>query len=154
MGKLPMSGAGAARAIFAANRYMTIATADASGRPWASPVWYAASADHHQVFWVSDPETRHSRNIAARPEVGIVVFDSQIAVGQAAAVYMEAVAQEVAGAEIDRGIDVYNRRSAEQGLPTWSRADVVAPARLRLYRATVTDLTILGPHDERLPVTM
>jgi hypothetical protein len=24
-----------------ANQYMTLGTADASGRPWVSPVWYA-----------------------------------------------------------------------------------------------------------------
>jgi nitroimidazol reductase NimA-like FMN-containing flavoprotein (pyridoxamine 5'-phosphate oxidase superfamily) len=139
--------------IFAANRYMTLATADASGRPWASPVWFATE-DQEQLFWASDPQTRHSRNIAARPEVAIVVFDSQVDPGQAAAVYLEAVAEELDGDELDRGIEVYSRRSVEQGLAAWSREDVVAPARFRLYRATVTDRSILGPHDERLPVTM
>ena len=29
-----------ARQIVAANMYMTLATADRDGRPWASPVWY------------------------------------------------------------------------------------------------------------------
>jgi nitroimidazol reductase NimA-like FMN-containing flavoprotein (pyridoxamine 5'-phosphate oxidase superfamily) len=140
-------------AIFAANRYMTLATADASGRPWASPVWFATE-DHEELFWVSDPQTRHSRNIAARPEVAIVVFDSQVPVGDAAAVYMEAVAQELSGDELDRGIEVFSRRSVAQRLPDWSRDDVVEPARFRLYRATVTERSILGPHDERLPVTM
>lgn len=31
-----------ARGVVDANRYMTLGTADASGRPWVSPVWYAA----------------------------------------------------------------------------------------------------------------
>lgn len=31
-----------ARAIVDSNAYMTLATADETGRPWASPVWYAA----------------------------------------------------------------------------------------------------------------
>jgi predicted pyridoxine 5'-phosphate oxidase superfamily flavin-nucleotide-binding protein len=30
-----------ARSIVDSNRYMTLATADESGRPWASPVWFA-----------------------------------------------------------------------------------------------------------------
>jgi nitroimidazol reductase NimA-like FMN-containing flavoprotein (pyridoxamine 5'-phosphate oxidase superfamily) len=29
------------REILAANRFMTLATADAGGTPWASPVWFA-----------------------------------------------------------------------------------------------------------------
>ena len=40
------------------------------------------------LFWVSSPQARHSRNLAARPQVSIVVFDSQVPVGSAAAVYM------------------------------------------------------------------
>ena len=35
----------------------------------------------------------------------------------------------------------------------WTIADVTAPARHRLYRATVTEQWVLGPRDERLPVT-
>ncbi|HWM22686.1 MAG TPA: pyridoxamine 5'-phosphate oxidase family protein, partial [Ilumatobacteraceae bacterium] len=58
-----------ARAILDANRYMTLATADESGVPWASPVWFA-SADYRAFFWVSAPGARHSRNLAARPQVG------------------------------------------------------------------------------------
>ena len=30
-----------ARRIIDANSYMTLATADADGRPWATPVWFA-----------------------------------------------------------------------------------------------------------------
>jgi len=31
------------KAIVDANQYMTLATADEDGLPWASPVWYAAA---------------------------------------------------------------------------------------------------------------
>jgi Pyridoxamine 5'-phosphate oxidase len=63
--------ASVARDIIDSNAYMTLATADENGRPWASPVWYA------HFYWVSSPEARHSRNLAARSEVGVVIFDSQ-----------------------------------------------------------------------------
>jgi nitroimidazol reductase NimA-like FMN-containing flavoprotein (pyridoxamine 5'-phosphate oxidase superfamily) len=56
------------RAIVDANRYMTLATADEDGRPWASPVWFA-TIDRRELFWVSRPDARHSRNIAERPEL-------------------------------------------------------------------------------------
>ena len=55
-----------ARRIVDANMYMTLATADADGRPWVSPVWYAP-VTYAEFLWVSSPEARHSRNIALRP---------------------------------------------------------------------------------------
>ena len=142
-----------ARAVFAGNRYMTLGTADAHGTPWVSPVWFAR-AGYEELFWVSRPAARHSRNIAGRPQVSIVVFDSQVPVGSAAAVYMEAVAEELTGAELARGIDVFGRDSAAQGLSVWTLADVTAPARHRLYHAVVTERWVLDPHDERVPVTL
>jgi nitroimidazol reductase NimA-like FMN-containing flavoprotein (pyridoxamine 5'-phosphate oxidase superfamily) len=142
------------RAILAANRYMTLATAGADGRPWASPVWFA-TADQHEFFWVSWPHVQHSRNLAARPEVAIVVFDSQVRVGEGQAVYMAATAQEVTGPEIDRGIGVFAREGAAQGLREWTRDDVTPPASLRLYRAVATEHFLLGnERDERIAVRL
>ena len=93
-----------ARAIFDGNRYMTLGTADADGLPWASPVWYAP-ASYRELFWVSKPGARHSQNIAARPEVGIVIFDSTVPISTGRAVYMAALAEEVDTAdEIERGM--------------------------------------------------
>ena len=142
-----------ARAVFAGNRYMTLGTADEHGHPWVSPVWYAR-AGYEELFWVSKPGARHSRNIADRPQVSIVVFDSQVPVGSAAAVYMEALAEERTGAELERGIDVFGRESAAQRLSVWTLADVTAPARHRLYHAVVTERWVLDPRDERVPVAL
>jgi nitroimidazol reductase NimA-like FMN-containing flavoprotein (pyridoxamine 5'-phosphate oxidase superfamily) len=148
-----MSHADTARAIVDANRFMTLATADGGGRPWASPVWYA----HHEYtefVWVSKPGALHSRNLAARPEVGIVIFDSTVVPGQAEAVYVEAVARELDGAERDEALAVFSRRSQAQGLAEWTVADVTAPARHRLYRATARRQFILQANDERLAVDL
>jgi len=79
-----------AQEILDANAYMTLATADADGVPWASPVWFARAGD--ELFWISYEHRRHSRNIAARPQVAIVVFDSTVTPGDAKAVYIEATA--------------------------------------------------------------
>lgn len=140
-----------ARAVFAGNRYMTLGTADEHGHPWVSPVWFAREG-YDELFWVSSPHTRHSRNIAVRPQVSIVVFDSQVPVGSAAAVYMQATAQECSGPDLERGMEVFAREDAAQGLAPWTLADVTAPAKHRLYRATVTEHWVLGPGDERVPV--
>jgi nitroimidazol reductase NimA-like FMN-containing flavoprotein (pyridoxamine 5'-phosphate oxidase superfamily) len=145
--------AAGARAVIDANHYMTLGTADDSGHPWVTPVWFAP-ADYREFFWVSSPAARHSRNIAIRPEVSIVIFDSQVPVGSAAAVYMTAVAHELTGAAQERGLEVFARESEAQGLSVWGMANVTAPARHRLYRAAVTEQWVLDPHDERLPVTL
>jgi nitroimidazol reductase NimA-like FMN-containing flavoprotein (pyridoxamine 5'-phosphate oxidase superfamily) len=145
--------AAGARAVIDANHYMTLGTADDSGHPWVTPVWFAP-ADYREFFWVSSPAARHSRNIAIRSAVSIVIFDSQVPVGSAAAVYMTAVAQELTGAALERGLEVFARESEAQGLRVWGLADVTAPARHRLYRAAVTEQWVLDPHDERLPVTL
>jgi nitroimidazol reductase NimA-like FMN-containing flavoprotein (pyridoxamine 5'-phosphate oxidase superfamily) len=96
--------------IIDSNRYMTLATADDHGRPWASPVWFA-HADYTDFFWVSRPDARHSRNLASRPELAIVVFDSTVPVGGGQAVYVEARAEELSGAVRDKAIAIYSRRS-------------------------------------------
>jgi len=142
-----------ARRLVETNRYLTLATADADGRPWASPVWYAPLGDG-DFLWVSDPEARHSRNIAARPEVAIVIFDSQVSPGSAEAVYMIAAAEELPADELEPSLGVFAGESEAQGLSVWTQDNVVPPARHRLYRATVSKHFVLSPQDERLPVTL
>jgi uncharacterized protein YhbP (UPF0306 family) len=132
--------------------YMTIATADADGRPWATPVWYAA-ASPTELLWVSEPDTRHSRNLADRADVALVIFDSTVAIGGAEAVYMDAVAEQLVGSELERAIEIYSRRSQDVGARAWTPADVTPPARLRLYRAVASAVYVLGPGDRRIPVS-
>jgi pyridoxine/pyridoxamine 5'-phosphate oxidase len=140
-----------ATAIIDANSYMTLATADPDGLPWASPVWFA-STDGREFFWVSSPDARHSINIATRPQIAIVIFDSHQLIGTGNGVYLSAFAEQVAAADVDRGIATFSGASQAQGAEAWSRADVEAPARLRLYRATASEHFVLGAHDGRVPV--
>jgi nitroimidazol reductase NimA-like FMN-containing flavoprotein (pyridoxamine 5'-phosphate oxidase superfamily) len=139
-----------ARSIIDRNRFMTLATADAEGLPWASPVWYAPK-EHREFFWVSSPDARHSRNLLARPEVAIVIFDSHRAGGWES-LYMSAVAEQVE--EVDEAIALYTTRSVAQGLPAWTRENVVPPTRHRLYRALVSEHFVLDGLDRRVPVTL
>jgi nitroimidazol reductase NimA-like FMN-containing flavoprotein (pyridoxamine 5'-phosphate oxidase superfamily) len=134
-----------ARKILDANLYMVLGTADADGLPWASPVWYAAEG-YAEFFWVSLQDARHSRNIAVRPEIGIVVFDSRVPAGTGQGVYMRAVAEQLDGEELERGIEVFSRVGAERGDEPWGTADNVrGSAPHRLYRATVSEHSMLDP---------
>jgi nitroimidazol reductase NimA-like FMN-containing flavoprotein (pyridoxamine 5'-phosphate oxidase superfamily) len=145
--------AASARSIIDANLYMVLGTADQTGRPWVSPVYYAP-ADYREFFWVSDPEATHSRNLKVRHDVSIVIFDSSVPIGTGQGVYMSAVANELTDDDREEGIEVFSRRSLAHGGHEWTLESVQSPARLRLYRATAVDLYILGAHDRRVPVTV
>ena len=138
--------------IIDAGRYMVLGTADEQGRPWASPVWFAPDG-YRRFLWVSRTETRHSGNLAVRPELSIVIFDSGVPIGTGVGVYMDAVAEQLTGAEAEAGMAIFSRRSLAQGGREWTVADVSTPAELRLYRATAAEQW-LGEHDRRTPVVL
>lgn len=140
-----------ARTIIDSNRYLTLATADADGRPWASPVYYVADG-YRRFLWVSPADATHSRNLAGRPEVGIVIFDSRVAVAVGQAVYIEAMAAEVSGDELKRASQLFSRTSVTDHAGTWRLEDVVAPAPNRLYLASATAHYVLGERGERVTV--
>ncbi len=124
-----------ARTVIDANRYMALGTADETGRPWVSPVWFA-SEDYRRFHWVSSPEARHSRNLLARPEVAIAIYDSSGTPGTVDAVYMSGRAEELTGDELERGIELFDRVSQKDIDRRWGPNDVQPPSLFRLYCAT------------------
>jgi hypothetical protein len=153
----PGRAAQTVRDIIEANRYLVLATADAAGRPWSSPVYFA-HIGFTEFFWVSSPDVTHSRNIAVRPGVGIVIFDSQAPIGTGQGVYMPAVAKLAEdGATTTRGIEAFSRRSVSHGAGEWTTQDVRPGAGFRLYHATAESYSILakdGLPDHRMPVAL
>jgi Pyridoxamine 5'-phosphate oxidase len=142
-----------ARAIIDASLYLVLATADGTGRPWNSPVYFAHDG-YAEFLWVSAPEAAHSRNIAARPQVGIVIFDSRAAIGTGQGVYLSAVAEQVGDDDLRPGIETFSRRSLTHGGVAWTVEDVQAESGLRLYRAVAQAYSILaqdGRPDHRVP---
>jgi Pyridoxamine 5'-phosphate oxidase len=127
------------------NVYMVLGPADRVGRPWVSPVFYAADA-YREFYRISSPEVVHSRHLATPPEVSIVVFDSRAPVGLAGprAVYMAATATEVASGDLDRALAVYPG-VAERGGRELAATDLRPPAAYRLYCASVIDYSVVCP---------
>jgi nitroimidazol reductase NimA-like FMN-containing flavoprotein (pyridoxamine 5'-phosphate oxidase superfamily) len=152
----PGSAAQTVRDIIEANHYLVLATADAAGRPWSSPVYFA-HIELTDFFWVSSPEATHSRNIAVRPEAGIAIFDSQVPIGAGQGVYMSAVARLLDEDETARGLEAFSRRSVAHGGHEWSSENVRPDAGLRLFQATADAHWILakdGQPDHRVPVPL
>jgi len=145
-----------ARTIIDSTMYMVLGTADEYGQPWVSPVYYA-SARYREFYWVSSPEVRHSRNILLRPQISIVIFDSQVPIGTGQGVYMSATTELLSGADMERGIASFSETSLKHGGREWTQADVDPSSPYRLYRATALEHWVLDPvgrPDHRTPVTL
>ncbi len=86
--------------------YATVATASKSGKPWNSPVagfW----DDSYNLYWFSDKNSVHSKNIRENEDVFIVVYDSTMPEGTGEGVYIEATAYEVTEpSEIQQVVDL------------------------------------------------
>jgi nitroimidazol reductase NimA-like FMN-containing flavoprotein (pyridoxamine 5'-phosphate oxidase superfamily) len=129
-----------ARRVIDTNLYMVLSTADASGLPWVSPVYFTPH-EYVDLYWLSSPDALHSRNIRQRPDVSIVVFDSQVAIGAAEAVYLRARASEVPHDELDRCAALFRSRVPE--VQSFGPEQMRAPEPLRLFRATVIEHSML-----------
>ncbi|MBC9725441.1 pyridoxamine 5'-phosphate oxidase family protein [Streptomyces sp. TRM68367] len=141
-------GRTAARAIIDGSRYMVLATVGADGVPWASPLFYSTE-DGRDFYWISSPEVTHSRNIAHEPRVAIVIHDSRAPVGTAGplALYLSATAQEVHGEEALEGLRIIPGPPGRGGR-TIDTEEVRPPAPWRVYRARVSEYSMICPREE------
>jgi nitroimidazol reductase NimA-like FMN-containing flavoprotein (pyridoxamine 5'-phosphate oxidase superfamily) len=144
----PTDFAAHARAVIAANLYLTLGTVGADGLPWTAPVYFAPDGDREFV-WVSQTDARHSEHLAARPGVSLVVFDSTVRPYHGRAVYGLGVAQVVPDDEIDRALAVYPR--PDTGASSVTREDVTGGSPYRFYRAVATQLWVLCPREPGHP---
>jgi uncharacterized pyridoxamine 5'-phosphate oxidase family protein len=139
-----------ARRVIDANHYMTLATTQPDGRPRVSPVYYTA-ARYTDFYWVSAPDARHSRNIAERPDIEIVIYDSSVPVGDGEAVYLTAHARQIDDDELEAVIAEAFRTTA--GARAFARVELQGKASLRLYvaHATTCEVHLPGrdPRNER-----
>jgi Pyridoxamine 5'-phosphate oxidase len=152
----PMNGSSLARDVIDANQYLVLGTADASGRPWTTPVYFAHH-DYQEFFWVSAPERTHSQNLLVRKDVAIVIFDSQARINTGQGVYIAATAGQVDSTDLGRGTEIFSARCLSHGGRAFSEDEVSGQADLRLYHAIAGEHWILakdGSPDRRVPVDL
>ena len=125
-----------ARRVIDTNRYLTLGTTEPDHRPRLSPVYYTHDG-YHDFYWVSAPHAHHSVNLAARPDVAIVIFDSTAPVGQGKAVYIAARAVLVPDDELAAGCAAAFGRVAP-GAVSFRPDELSGDADLRLFRARAT----------------
>ena len=86
---------------------MTLATWGPEG-PWATPVYYAA--DGFDLYFLSQPSSRHAGNIAARRRVAASVFDDPGGWREIRGVQLEGDAGPVPAASLPAATGVYLER--------------------------------------------
>lgn len=138
-----------ARALLDTNLYLTLATVDPDGQPWISPVYFAAGGIR-EFYWVSATDARHSSNLAERPQVSLVVYDSSVPPYHGRALYAVADARELSGDDLERGLAVYPGPRS-RGASRVAYEDVTGTARYRLYRAVASEVSVLCPREPRTP---
>ena len=139
-----------ARTIIDTNLFMTLGTVDDAGRPWTTPVYYAASPDHADFYWVSAPDAAHSVHLATHPDVSIVIFNSQVRPNSGQAVYLSGSAGPVPETEIARGLEIFPG-PAERGVRQFTTDDLRPAGSFVLYRATASRRWILCPRQSGRP---
>jgi nitroimidazol reductase NimA-like FMN-containing flavoprotein (pyridoxamine 5'-phosphate oxidase superfamily) len=135
-----------ARRVIDGNRYLVLGTVEADGRPRLSPVFFTP-ARYRDFYWVSSPAARHSRNVAERPGVEIVIFDSATEPGGNEAVYLSAVAREVPDDELETRLgEAFDPET--RGARAFTVEELSGDGELRLYVATATayDVHVRGSH--------
>ena len=131
-----------ARQVIDGNHYMILGTRDPDGEPRLSPVYYTP-ARYSDLYWVSSPDSQHSRNVAAHPAVKIVIFDSTAVVGAGEAVYLDATAGQVPDGELEARVGEAFRTTA--GARPFAPDELRGDAEIRLYVAHVTACEVHVP---------
>lgn len=99
------------REFLAAHNTLTLATVNADGTPHACDLFYAQVGT--TFYFLSDPKTRHSQNLAREPRVSVTIHGVACGWQEIRGVQMVGVAQRVAHrAERVRAFAAYVRKYA------------------------------------------
>ncbi|HEX7260130.1 MAG TPA: pyridoxamine 5'-phosphate oxidase family protein [Candidatus Saccharimonadia bacterium] len=119
-----------AKQILAHIQYVTLATVTENGEPWNSPVARTLDAEFN-VYWISDKESQHSRNVRNNGNAFIVVYDSTVTKSEnKAGVYLQAQARELEDSE-----EIQTARELIQGPDSKSTEVFSGDGVRRIYQA-------------------
>ena len=119
-----------AKEILAKIQYATVATVTPEGKPWNSPVAHEID-ENNNIYWFSDKENQHSKNVCENPYAYIVIYDSTVPEGEGEGVYIEADVEELTNAET-----INNIRNTKKGKVVDDASEFLGDAVRRCYKAT------------------
>ena len=116
----------------ARHNVMTLATSGAEG-PWAAAVFYVN--DGFELFFLSSPGSRHSRDIAVNAKVAATVQEDYAGWLDIKGVQLEGAVAQIEGAEEARVRGLYGSKFPLVGDPAAAPAAIAAAfAKVRWYR--------------------
>lgn len=150
-----------AREIIKINQYMTIASSDKNGSPWAAGVVYSYDKDWN-LYFLSLPSSCHSQNIKNNKNVVVAIFDSHQLFGQGVGLQIEGVAAEVAAKDTSEIIKIFFARKFPYGGVTHSTDDYIKQftskgSIYRCYKIILRKIWMNDPNnkiDARVIVTL
>ena len=135
-----------ARDVLDTVRYVVLGTIDDDGRTRTSPVFFTPHR-YRDLYWVSDPASHHSANLARDERLAGVVFDSSVPPPHTQAVYVTGHAREIPAAELDVHLPVAfdpDRRGGRR----FAAEELTGDADLRLWvlRVDTFEVHVRGGH--------
>lgn len=116
----------------AGHRVMTLATHGPEG-PWAAAVFYAN--DGFNLYFISSPASRHSRNLAAHAGVAATVHEDYLEWREIKGIQLEGAVEQVSGAEETRVRALYGKKFPFAADPAAAPAAIAAAfAKVRWYK--------------------
>lgn len=116
----------------AVHRVMTLATQGPEG-PWAADVFYAN--DGFNLYFVSAPTSRHSRNLAAQAGAAATVHEDYLDWREIKGIQLEGTVEQVAQAEEASVRELYGKKFPDVADPAPTPAAIAAAfAKVRWYK--------------------
>ncbi len=136
-----------AQQILRTERFLTLATVDRSGFPWASPLLYGYDAEL-TLYWSSAIAARHSINLdETQGRCAVTIFDSHASPGKIAGLFLTGVAGLVSENQVAQAMEHLFDRMDQR--PNRTAADYLGDSPRRFYQFQPSEIWLTG---DRLPV--
>ncbi len=138
-----------AQEIIDSNIYLTLGTTDGK-QSWVSPLFYCKD-NKNQFYVISQPTSRHIRNIASQRSISFAIFDSHAPEGKGNGVQGSGTMKECKNKELTNALQYYHTDFIE----CTKKAFTTGP--YKLYKITPRTCYILDPEakvDKRVNVNI
>jgi hypothetical protein len=123
---------GPAKEAFEQIKYVTVATVSGDGQPWNTVVFSAYDANGN-IYWGSNVDAQHSKNIRDNGKVFLLIYNSTVAAGTGVDIYIKATCTELDDpAEIKFAYTLLQTRRI---IPYWKLENTQGDSPVRLYKA-------------------
>ena len=134
-----------AKRIIKGNEYTTLATADASGRPWVSVLAYSFDSNWN-LYFVSIPTSKHGKQLSFRKNVACTIFDSRQNWGKGVGLQIEATCKTIPKSDFKKVERVYFKRKYPFG--------TVEPEVEKFFKKSLEDKNSLYKFYKIIPKTV